>query len=185
MQGAKIAPVTYGGSLAKSKLEQMFSTYAVSGMMQMADNVDSRMGLLRFVFNIGEKKAEGLLMRATTKSMMKMLKTEEGQQEMQNMMQNMMGGAGMEGMGDMMGLMGGADGGEMPDISQLTDMLTTLKTMKDSGSIPPGELDTIRSQFKESFGSSIDDLMSQADAEGQSLSPDERKLLDLMKEILG
>jgi hypothetical protein len=36
-EGVKINPVTYGGDLSKSKLEQMYSSYAVSGMMNMGD----------------------------------------------------------------------------------------------------------------------------------------------------
>lgn len=196
-QGATITPVTYGGRLPKSKLEQMFGRYAAAGMMQMASNLDNRMNLLRFVFNINEKKAEGVVMRATTKMAMGMLKTEEGKQQMQEMAQNMMGGEGMEGMaemmqmmggegmGDLAGLMGGADGGAVPDVAQLTEMLSSFKAMKDSGAIPPEELETLRKEFKNQLGTSVDELMEQAKAGGEALSPEEEKLLNLMNDILG
>jgi hypothetical protein len=51
-----ITPVTYGGTLGKAKLEQMYSKYAVSGMMMMDENFSARFGLLQDVFSITKRR---------------------------------------------------------------------------------------------------------------------------------
>jgi hypothetical protein len=183
-EGVEITPVTYGGNLPKSNLEQMYGAYAFSAMLKMDDDMTDRIELLRSVFSISEKKAEGIIMNASQKQMMEMMKTEEGQKQMEAMMSNMMGGMeGMEGFGEMAGLLGGGGEGE-PNPEQLKQMLTMLKTMKDSGSIPREELATVREQFRESFGSSIDDILKQSEVAGGEMSANDRELLDLMKSIL-
>jgi hypothetical protein len=184
-EGVEITPVTYGGNLPKSKLEQLYGAYAFSAMMKMEDDMNDRIELLRNVFSISEKKAEGIIMNASQKQMMEMMKTEEGQKQMEEMMGGMMGGMeGMEGLGAMAGLLsGGAEGAE-PNPEQLKEMLTMLKTMKDSGTIPAEELATVREQFRESFGSSIDDILKQADVAGGEMSSSDLELLALMKGIL-
>lgn len=180
-EGIVITPVTYGGDLAKSKLEQMYGTYAFSGILEVEqpDMVD-RIDLLRNVFAISEKKAEGIVMKATQKNMMEMMKNPEGMEELQKVMGGMMGGEGMEGLE---GLLGG-DNGEGPNLEQLKEMLTQLKIMKDAGTIPPEELATVRQQFKEAFGSGIDEIVSQAATDKDAMSSADLELLDLMKEIL-
>jgi hypothetical protein len=95
-------------------------------------------------------------------------------------MGGMMGGEGMEGLE---GLLGG-DNGEGPNLEQLKEMLTQLKIMKDAGTIPPEELATVRQQFKEAFGSGIDEIVSQAATDKDAMSSADLELLDLMKEIL-
>ena len=173
-EGATITPVTYSGKLAKSKLEQMYSQYAVGGMLNMAemtDDFDSRVQLLRDVFAISEKKAEGLMMKAMQKNMMEMMKSGEG---MDDMMKNM----GMDP-SMMAGLMGGGPEGEM-DPEQLKTMLRELKAAKDSGDISKEELDSVRAVFKESFGASIDELMQQS----EGATGEDREVLDLIKSVL-
>ena len=92
---------------------------------------------------------------------------------------------------DMMKGMGGMDGmglpgmdGEEPDPEQLKEMLRALKDLKDSGALPESELVEVRKQFKEAFGSSIDDIMKGADEAGGELGTQDKELLDLMKDIL-
>jgi hypothetical protein len=177
--GVDIVPVTYGGDISKGKLEQMYSTYAMSGMTDMAsmdEKFDDRVSLLQDVFQINPKKAEGLMMKAMQKNMMDMMKTgkmPDGMEEMMNSMGDV-GEMGMPGMGD---------GGE-PDPEQLKEMLRSLKDLKDSGSLPESELQEVRNQFKEAFGSSIDDIMKGADEAGDELEAQDKELLDLMKDIL-
>lgn len=178
--GVVIAPVTYGGDISKSKLEQMFTTYAMSGMADFAsmdDKFDKRVSLLQDVFQINAKKAEGLMMKAMQKSMMEMMKGGEMPAGMEDMMKGMggdMGGMGLPGMGD----------GEEPDPEQLKEMLRALKDLKDSGALPESELAEVRKQFKEAFGSSIDDVMRGAGESGDELGAQDKELLDLMKDIL-
>jgi hypothetical protein len=155
----------------------MYSKYAVSGMMSMDENFSARVGLLQDVFSITEKKAEGLMMKAMQKNMMKMLKDGEGMEGMEEMMAAMGGEGGLEGLAGM-----GMDGEEGPSPEQLKEMLLALKTMKDSGTIPPDELEAVRSQFREAFGSSIEEVMANKDQE--SMSENDKELLDLMKSIL-
>lgn len=173
-----ITPVTYGGTLGKAKLEQMYSKYAVSGMMSMDESFNARVGLLQDVFSITEKKAEGLMMKAMQKNMMKMLKDGEGMEGMEEMMKAM--GGGLEGLEGLAGM----DSEDGPTPEQLKEMLLALKTMKDSGSIPPDELAAVRAQFKEAFGSSIEEVMADADKDEESMSEADKDLLDLMKSIL-
>ena len=56
-ESVTITPVTYGGDLSKSKLEQMFSAYAMSGMFggntgedESGADFDNRVSLLQDVF---------------------------------------------------------------------------------------------------------------------------------------
>merc|ERR1712176_264985 len=98
------------------------------------------------------------------------------------------GMGGMEGMEGMMGGMPGLEGmlgadGEGPSPEELKQMLLSLKEMKDSGAIPPEELETVKQQFKEAFGSTVDDVIKEGEDGG--ISSEDRELLDLMKSILG
>lgn len=186
-----IKPVTYGGTLSKSKLEQMFSTYTISGMMEMmGDGEDSdetsvpsdfnnRVALLQDVFQISEKKAEGLMMKAVQKNMMKMMKEGKGMEGMEKMLGNMGELGGLGGLGGLPGM----EDGEGPSPEQLKEMLVTLKTMKESGQIPPSEFENVKKQFKEAFGSSLDDVVKDASQDNQ-LDENEKELLQLMKAIM-
>jgi len=170
---ATIKPVVYEGTLSKSKLEQMYSTYATSGMMDMenlSDDFDSRVSLLQDVFQISEKKAEGLMMKAMQKQMMEMMKDPKGMEEM------MKGMGGMEGLGDMAGLMG--ENGEDIDPEQLMTMMRELKGAKDRGEISKEDLESVKSMFKETFGSSIESL------DQSGLTDEDKEVLKVMKDIL-
>jgi hypothetical protein len=171
-----IAPVTYGGTMSKSKLEQMYSVYAGSAMLNIGkahDDFDSRVRLLQDVFQITDKKAEGLMLKVMQKNMLEMMKSGEGLEGMQEMLGGM---GGMEGM--MPNGMPGLDGAE-PSPEEVKEMLLALKQMKDSGSFSKEDLEKIKKDFKASFGSSIDDL-----SKGQPLDDTEKELLELMKSIL-
>ena len=164
-------PVTYGGDLPKGKLEQMYSAYAVSGMTNFAnldENFENRVSLLQDVFQINEKKAEGLMMKAVQKNMMEMMKSGEGLEGMEEMMKGMgdLGGMGMPGMD-----------GEEPSPEQLKEMLMALKELKDSGSIPDSELEEVKKQFRDAFGSSIDDVMKDADKNEGELNAQDKDCL--------
>lgn len=170
-----ISPVTYGGTMSKAKLEQMYSTYAgsvMSSAVNTRDDFDDRVRLLQDVFQISDKKAEGLMLKVMQKNMMEMLKSGEGMEGMQEMLAGM---GGMEGMPDGMP---GMEGGE-PSPEQVKEMLLALKAMKDSGSFSKEDLDKIKKEFKASFGDSVDNLTS-----GDPLDATEQELLDLMKSIL-
>ncbi|KAL3801473.1 hypothetical protein HJC23_000911 [Cyclotella cryptica] len=183
-----IKPVTYGGNLKKKELEQMFSIYAGSSMMSLVGGGTSqdRVDTLQLVFDISDKKAEGLMQKHMMKMMMNLMK--DGGKGMEGMMEGM---PGMEGMEDMMKAMGGMPG--MPgldgDLSP-EDLKQTVKMMKDlmdSGQVSQEELAEIRKQFKDMYGSDISDLIKQADKEGAGagMGEDERELLDMFKRILG
>jgi len=177
--GVDIVPVTYGGDISKKKLEKMYSTYAVSGMMDMSsidEKFDDRVSLLQDVFQISPKKAEGLMTKAMQKNMMEMMKSGEMPDGMEDMMKGMdgMGLPGMEGMED----------GEEPNPEQLKEMLRALKDLKSSGSVPESEINEVKKQFKEAFGSNIDEVMKNASDSGEELGEADQELLDLMKSIL-
>lgn len=179
--GVVLTPVTYGGDMGKSKLEQMYSKYsgqAMTDMENMRDDFDDRLRLLQDVFQISDKKAEGLMLKVMQKNMMEMLKSGEGLEGMQEMLGAMGGMEGMEGLGGMGG-MPGMDG-EEPNPEQVKEMLLALKGMKDSGQFSKEDLASIKKEFQNSFGSSIDELASSE----KPLDPTEQELLDLMKSIL-
>jgi hypothetical protein len=177
-EGVVITPVTYGGDLRKGTLEQMFSAYAASGMtnfMNMDEDFENRVSLLQDVFQINEKKAEGLIMKSVQKNMMEALKSGEGLEGMDEMMKGM-------NMDALTGMPGQGEGEEM-DPEQLKEMLSQLKVMKDAGAIPADQMKEVRDAFKEAYGSTIDDVIKEADAEGQ-LGSQDKELLALMKSVL-
>jgi len=76
------------------------------------------------------------------------------------------------------------DGDEEPDPEQVKEMLKALKDLKDSGSLPESELNEVKKQFEEAFGSKIDELMKNASESGEEIGDADKELLDLMKAIL-
>ncbi len=111
------------------------------------------------------------MMRAMQKKMVEMIKSGEG----------LDGIAGMEGMHNMLDGMAGKEGMEHMDLSpqQVKEMLLALKGMKESGSFSREDLDMIKKQFKEAFGTSIDEL-----GPSKPLTEDEKEILGMMKTIL-
>mmetsp|Transcript_40748 Transcript_40748/g.45931 ORF Transcript_40748/g.45931 Transcript_40748/m.45931 type:complete len:116 (+) Transcript_40748:2433-2780(+) len=112
--------------------------------------------------------------KAMQKNMMEMMKSGEMPDGMEDMMK------GMDGMGGLPGM----EGGEEPNPEQLKEMLRALKDLKSSGSVPESEINEVKKQFKEAFGSSIDELMKNASDGGEELGEVDQELLDLMKSIL-
>ena len=86
---------------------------------------------------------------------------------------------GLDGLGGMPGM-----GGEEPSPEQIKEMLLSLKELKDSGSIPDSELEEVKKQFTAAFGSSIDDIMKEANDNEAELSEEDKELMGLMKSIL-
>lgn len=168
-------PVTYGGDVSKGKLEQMYSAYASSGLTNFAsmdDDFQSKCDLLRFVFGINEKKAEGLMMKAFQKNMMDILKSGEVPEGMEEMMKGMEGMLpGMEGMD-----------GENLDHEQMKELLLQLKALKDAGQIPADQLQLVQKQFEEVYGSNFESMMNGTSEE--ELSDEEKELVEIMKGIL-
>ena len=93
----EISPVTYSGSLSKSKLENLFSTYATAQMTNfdtgLANNQD-RIDTLQRVFNIPDKRAEGLLQKTLMNNFMTMMKDGGGDGDGGAMAEMMKGLAG-------------------------------------------------------------------------------------------
>ena len=97
---------------------------------------------------------------------------------------------GMEGLSEMMAAMGGEgmpgldpDGEISPE--ELKQSVAMMKELVDSGSVSKEELDIVRKQFSEVYGSDIGDLIKEADQGGaDELGNDGKELLDLFKTIL-
>ena len=190
-EGVTITPVTYGGNLGKKQLEQMFSVYS-SAMMTMLGTesgsavTQDRVDTLQQVFNINDKRAEGLIQKSMMKNLMKMMK--DGPE-----------GGGMEGLSEMLGSMGG-EGGEFPGLEGLAGMggdeelspeelkqsVSMMKELVDSGSVSKEELSMVRQQFKEVYGTDIKEMIEAADQDGagDDLGAEGKELLDLFKTIL-
>jgi hypothetical protein len=184
-QDITIKPVTYGGTLRKKDLEQMFSIYGGSSMLSLDGSGSSqdRVDTLQLVFGITDKKAEGLMQKHMMKMMMNLMK--DGGKGLEGM-------PGMEGMEEMMKAMGGGIPG-MPGMDgemNPEDLKQTLGMMRDlmeSGQVSKEELGEVRKQFREMYGSDISDLIKKASEEGaaEDMTDDERELLDLFEQILG
>lgn len=191
--GVVINPVTYGGDLPKSKLEEMFAIYATSGMSSMGGSVtQDRIDTLQQVLNINDKRAEGLVQNAMMKNLMNMMKN-GGEGGMEEMLKNMGGMEGMEGMEEMLAALSGSEGGlpglgDGDDISpeQLKASVKMMRELIKSGSVSKEELALVREQFKTMYGADINDLIKAADEEGgaKELGDDGAELLELFKEIL-
>lgn len=182
--GVTITPVTYGGSLSKAKLEKMFGIYAgslmSSFMSEESSSTQERVDILQQVFNIKDKKAEGIAQKIMMKNLMSAMKDGDG--------------GGMEGLAEMMsgleGMEGGIPGFEDPnaelspeDIKQSVSM---MKALVESGQISKDEIALVKEQFQEAYGASIEDLIAEADSGnmGDELGEDGRELLDLFKKVL-
>jgi hypothetical protein len=181
-KGVTIQPVTYGGDLSKSKLEQLYGLYAAPLLLDIAnapEDLESRLGILQDMFQISDKKAEGIVTKAVNKQMMSALKDGKLPEGMEETMKQFgeLGGLG--------GLGGGLDGANgLQDPSQLKEMLKALLEMKEKGELPADEFQKVRQQFKEAFGESIDDVLREADSKPEDLSAEDRELLDLMKAVM-
>lgn len=189
--GVTITPVTYGGKLSKSKLEKMFGIYSGSLMSSfMSDDVDTtqdRVDTLQQVFDISDKKAEGIAQKVMMKSLMGAMK-DGGSGE----------GGGMEGLADMMKAMGGeegVDGAGMPGFGDpnaelspedIKQSVTMMKELVESGSITKEEVELVKQQFQEAYGADITDLIAAADSGDMDndLGDDGKELLDLFKTVL-
>jgi hypothetical protein len=181
-KGVTIQPVTYGGDLSKSKLEQLYGSYAAPLLLDIAnapEDLESRLGILQDVFQISDKKAEGIVTKALNKQMMSALKDGKLPEGMEETMKQFGELGGMAGLG------GGLDGANgLQDPSQLKEMLKALLEMKEKGELPAEEFQKVRQQFKEAFGESIDDVLREADSKPDDLSSDDKELLDLMKAVM-
>ena len=182
-QDVTITPVTYGGSLGKSKLEQMYSAYASAAMTTFDERLTGRLEVLQQVLNIRDKKAEGIAQKLMMKNLMKMLKDggEGGTEGMAEMLAAMGGGgAGFPGMGDL---------GEGEDVSpeELKQSVEMMKQLIESGSVSKEELEIVKKQFQEAYGSDISELIAAADNDdvGNELGEDGKELLNLFKDVLG
>ncbi len=173
--------MTYGGSLRKKDLEQMFSIYAGSSVLSLggSGSGQDRVDTLQLLFGITDKKAEGLMQKHMMKMVMNLMKDGgkglEGMEGMEEMMKAMGGGGGMPGM----------DGEMNPE--DLKQTLVMMRDMMESGQVSKEELGEVRKQFREMYGSDISDLIKKASEEGaaEGMTDDERELLDLFKQILG
>jgi len=184
-EGVEIKPVTYGGTLSKGKLEELFAIYASSTMTNPLDITQDRVDSVQQLFNIKDKKAQGLIQKKVMKNLMSMMKDGgEGMDGMEGM-------EGMEGLNEMMAAMGGTEGmpgfgeGE-PSPEEIKQSTAMMKEMIESGALSDAELDEIRKQFKVLFGSDISDVLKESDTEeGRSkLGEEGQELLDIFKTIM-
>lgn len=181
-EGYTIKPVTYGGSLSKSKREELFSTYASTSMMNLEASAEDRVDMLQFVLNIPDKRAEGVLQKKMTKNLMNMMKDggKGGDGDFGDMAK--MFADGMPGMPGMPG----ADPNAEISPEELKQTVKIMKELLDSGNISKEEIKLVKEQFKQEYGGSVEDLMKMADSEnvGDELGEDGKELLDLFKTVL-
>jgi hypothetical protein len=184
-EGVSIKPVTYCGSLGKGKLEQLYATYGAAGMTN-TEATEDRVDMFRELFEIKEKRAEGLLQKKMMSSLFKMMKDPEAMQEM-------LGGEGMEGMEEMMKAMGGMEGlaglpGMDEELSpeQLKESVNMMKELVQSGNVSKEEMKNVKEMFKGVYGMDLEDLIENADSDDvkEQLGDDGEELIEMFKVIL-
>eukprot|EP00562_Extubocellulus_spinifer_P004969 CAMPEP_0178520208 /NCGR_PEP_ID=MMETSP0696-20121128/27272_1 /TAXON_ID=265572 /ORGANISM="Extubocellulus spinifer, Strain CCMP396" /LENGTH=949 /DNA_ID=CAMNT_0020151031 /DNA_START=185 /DNA_END=3034 /DNA_ORIENTATION=+ len=180
--GIAIKPVTYGGNLGKGKLEQLYSTYATA-VMTSSNVTEERIDMFRELFEIKEKKAEGLVQKKMLSNMMKMMKDPDA-------MKDMLGGEGME---EMMAAMGGMEGlAGMPGMDeemspeQLKESVNMMKELVESGNVSKEDMKLVKEQFKTAYGMDMEELIANADSDEvrEQLGDDGEELLEMFKIIL-
>merc|ERR1711862_796426 len=185
-----ISPVTYTGSLSKSKLEHLFSTFATAQMTNFDaaatnnnNNNQDRIDTLQRVFNIPDKRAEGLLQKTLMKNFMTMMK--DGDADGGAMADMMKGLAGSSG--DAASLLGNSLSNNQEEDINPEDIQQSIKLMKelmDSGSISKEEISLVKEQFQEVYGTDIHKFIQEAEGEEQNLDDDGKELLSLFKDVL-
>jgi len=177
-----ISPVTYSGALSKSKLENLFSTYATAQMTNfdsgLANNQD-RIDTLQRVFNIPDKRAEGLLQKTLMKNFMTMMK-DGGDSDGGAMAEMMKGLAGADGS------FPGQDGSNNADVNpeDIQQSIKLMKELMESGSISKEEIALVKDQFSEVYGTDINKFLQEAEGEEDNLDDDGKELLNLFKDVL-
>ena len=188
-EGVSIKPVTYCGTLGKGKLEQLYATYGTASMTS-ADVTEDRIDMFRELFEIKEKRAEGLLQKKMMSSLFKMMKDPDA-------LKDMMGGEGMEGMEEMMKAMGGMEGMEglagLPGMGdeeltpeQLKESVNMMKNLVESGQVSKEEMKQVKEMFKTAYGMDMEDLINNADSAEvkEQLGDDGEELIEMFKIIL-
>ena len=152
-------------------------------MSEDAATTQDRVDTLQQVFSIKDKKAEGIAQKIMMKNLMSSMKDGEGG-GMEGLAEMMKGFEGMEGMEGGFPGMGDPNAELSPeDIKQSVSM---MKELVESGQITKEEVALVKQQFKEAYGSDIEDLIKEADSgdmEGD-LGDEGKELLDLFKKVL-
>ena len=187
LQGVKINPVTYGGDLGRNKLENLFSTYA-SAVMSAEGVTQDRIDMLQELFEINDKKAEGLVQKKMMANMMKMMKDPEAMKDMgmgEGMEEMMAAMGGMEGMEGMEGLGAMGEDGEI-DPAEIKESVKLMKGLVESGGVSKEEMDVVKSQFKEQYGMDIKEIIDSADSAEvrEQLGENGEELIEMFKAIL-
>jgi len=181
-EGVSIKPVTYCGTLGKGKLEQLYATYGTAAMTS-PEVTDDRVDMFRELFEIKEKRAEGLLQKKMMASLFKMMKDPEAMEEM-------MGGEGME---EMMKAMGGMEGlAGLPGMDeeltpeQLKESVTMMKNLVESGQVTKEEMIQVKDTFKTAYGMDMEEIIENADSDEvkEQLGDDGEQLIEMFKIIL-
>jgi len=179
----EISPVTYSGSLSKSKLENLFSTYATAQMTNfdtgLANNQD-RIDTLQRVFNIPDKRAEGLLQKTLMNNFMTMMKDGGGDGDGGAMAEMMKGLAG-DGSSPFPGV---AEDGADVNPEDIQQSIKLMKELMESGSISKEEIALVKDQFGEVYGTDINKFLQEAEGEEENLDDDGKELLNLFKDVL-
>jgi hypothetical protein len=162
-----------GGTLGKSKLEQMYSAYASAVISTFDEKLTSRLEVLQQLFNIQDKKAEGIAQKVLMKNLPKMLEgaaNGEGGGAMAEMLAAM-GAGGLGGAAD--GGLPGADEEFTPEMLKQT--IEQMKELVDSGSVSKEDLDIVRKQYTE----------MRAAAGAEQLSDEEKQFLKQFEDAIG
>uniref|UniRef100_A0A6U2CVC5 Uncharacterized protein n=1 Tax=Pseudictyota dubia TaxID=2749911 RepID=A0A6U2CVC5_9STRA len=188
VEGVEIKPVTYSGTLPRSKLDNLYATYA-SAVMTTENVTQDRIDMLQELFEIKDKKAEGLVQKKMMGSLMKMMKDPEAMKDLENgpmgegMAEMMSAMGGMDGAGGL-GMLGGGDGEVSPE--EIKESVKLMKELVESGGVSKEEMDLVKEQFKAQYGMDIKEIIAQADSAEvkEQLGDQGEELIEMFKAIL-
>ena len=154
-------------------------------MSEDSSTSQDRVDILQQVFNIKDKKAEGIAQKVMMKSLMSAMK-DGGEGGMEGLAEMMGGLGGMEGLGDMANMPGFGDPNAELSPEEIKQSVTMMKQLVESGQISKEEVQLVKQQFQEAYGADIEDLIAAADngEMGDELGEDGKELLDLFKTVL-
>ena len=137
-------------------------------MIASNETVTGRMEVLQQVFNIPDKKAEGIAQKLLIKNLPKMMEGAGGEGGMEEILAAMGGGLGADGFPGI-----GNDEELSPEM--LMQSMEQMKELMKSGQVSKDDLDMVRKQYRE----------MRAAAGDEELTNEEKQFLKQLEDVIG
>ena len=178
LEGVSIKPVTYCGTLAKDKLEQLYAIYSTA-LYVSAEVTEDRIDMFRELCEITEERARSLHQAKFMDILGEEVDTKGGEgismEEIMKAMGGMEGVEGLSGMGD-----------EELTPEQLKEGVNMMKNLVESGQVSKEDMKLVKEMFKSSHGVNIEDLIYMAESAEvkEELGDASKDIIEMFKIIL-